>query len=52
MANEETLLVVIGVDEPAGDALGVVAADVAGIGVEDIDAVEFDLPLVVLALIW
>ena len=32
VADEEALLVVVGVDEPAGDAVGVVAADFAGVG--------------------
>ena len=43
--KEEALLVVIGVDEPAGDGIGVVAADLAGIGVEDVDAFDLDLDL-------
>ena len=38
VADEETLLVIVGVDEPAGDAAGIVAADLAGGGVEDVDA--------------
>jgi hypothetical protein len=46
VADEETFFVVIGIDEPAGDAVGAVAADFAGVGVEDIDAVNFDLELV------
>jgi hypothetical protein len=32
MADEETFFVVIGVDELAGDAVGVVAVDLAGVG--------------------
>ena len=32
VADEEALLVVVGVDEPAGDAVGIVAADLAGLG--------------------
>ena len=40
VADEEALLVVVGVDEPAGDAVGAVAADLAGVGVEDVDAVD------------
>ena len=47
VADEEALFVVVGVDEPAGDAVGVVAADFAGIGVEDIHAVDLDLRVVV-----
>ena len=46
MADEEALFVVVGVDEPAGDAFGAVAADFAGLGVEDVDAVDLDLVLV------
>ena len=33
MAHEEALLVVVGIDEPAGDAVGAVTADLAGVGV-------------------
>jgi hypothetical protein len=43
VADEEDLLVVVGVDEPAGDARGAVAADLAGTGVEDTHAVNSDL---------
>ena len=32
VADEEALLVVVGIDEPAGDAVGAVAADLAGVG--------------------
>ena len=32
--GRETFFVVVGVDEPAGDAVGVVAADFAGVGVQ------------------
>ncbi len=38
--DEEALLVVVGVDEPAGDAAGAVAADLAGGRVEDVHAVD------------
>ena len=48
VADEEALLVVVGVDEPAGDALGAVAAHLAGVGVEDVDAVDLHLDLAVL----
>jgi len=47
MADEEALFIIVGVDKPAGDAVGTVAADFAGGGVEDIDAVDFDLDLAV-----
>ena len=42
MADEEAFFVVVGVDEPAGDAFGTVAADFAGVGVEHIHAVDLD----------
>ena len=48
LADEEAFFVVVGVDEPAGDAVGAVAFDFAGAGVEDVDAVDPDLDLVVL----
>ena len=47
MANEEALLVVVGVDEPAGDSVGIVASNLALRGVEDIDAPDFDRDLIV-----
>jgi len=37
MADEEAFFVVVGVDEPAGDAVGTVAANFAGSGMEDGD---------------
>ena len=43
MTDEETLFVVVGVDEPAGDAVGAVADDFAGLGFENIDPVDPDL---------
>src|SRR2546425_10355819 len=42
MAHEEALLIVVGIDEPAGDAAGAVAAHLASTGIEDVDAVHFD----------
>jgi len=47
MANEKTLLVVVGVDEPAGDALRAVAADLARVRMKDVDAVDFHADLAV-----
>src|SRR5262245_60110802 len=47
LPDEEALLVVVGVDEPAGDALGAVAAHLAGAGVEDVDAVDLDAHMAV-----
>lgn len=46
MADEETFFVVVGVDEPTRDAFGSVAADFAGLRVEDVDAVNLDLDLI------
>ena len=43
VADEETFLVIVGVDKPAGDAIGTVAADLAGVRVENVDAVDGDL---------
>ena len=40
VADEEALF-----DEPAGDAVGAVAADFAGVGMEHFDAVDLDLDL-------
>ena len=46
MADEEALAVVVGVDEPAGDAVGVVRADLGGGGVEHVDAPHLNLEFV------
>ena len=43
VADEEALLVVVGVDEPAGDALRTVAAHLAGLRVKDIHTVDLHL---------
>ena len=43
MADKEAFLVVVGVDEPAGNAFGAVAADFAGVGVEYVHTVDFCL---------
>lgn len=40
VADEEALLVVVGVDEPAGDAVGSVALDLARARVEDVNALD------------
>ncbi len=48
VADEKAFLVVICVDEPAGDTFGVVAANFASVGVEDINAVDLHLHLAVL----
>jgi len=47
VADEEAFFVVVGVDEPAGDAFGTVAADFAGLGCEYVHAMNRDLCLVV-----
>ncbi len=47
MTNEEAFFVVVGVDEPAGDAVGAVAAYFAGGGVEHVDAFHFHLNLAI-----
>ena len=51
MADEEALLVVVGIDEPAGDSVGAVAADLAGVGVEDVDTVDPDPELLAFATV-
>ena len=40
VADEETLLVVVGINEPAGNALRPVAAHLTGVGVEHVHAVD------------
>ena len=50
MAHEEAFLVVVGIDEPAGDAVGVVASDFAGVGVENVHTVDLDLDLALLSV--
>ena len=51
VADEEALFVVVGVDEPAGNAIGPVAADFAGIGMEHVHAVDLDPDLAGLAVV-
>jgi hypothetical protein len=48
VADEEAFFVVVGIDEPASDAVGAVATDFAGLGVEDIHAVQLDRVAVLL----
>jgi hypothetical protein len=50
LAHEEALAVVVAVDEPAGDVVGLVAADFAGGWIEDVDAVDLDLDLIGLSV--
>src|SRR6267378_3094783 len=45
--DEETLFVVVGVDEPAGDAVGAVAADFTSARVKDVYTVNLHLNLTV-----
>ncbi len=47
VADEERFLVVVRVDEPAGDAVGAGVDDFAGLGLEDVDAVDLDAEAVV-----
>ena len=47
MADEEAFFVVVGVDEPAGDFAGVAGADFAGLGMENVYAVDGDLDFAV-----
>jgi len=48
LADEEAFFVVVGVDEPAGDAVGAVADDFADLGFKDIHAFHLDAELAVL----
>lgn len=41
MADEEAFFVVIGIDEPAGDAFGSAGADFAGVGVKNVPPLIF-----------
>ena len=43
VAHEKTLRVVIGINEPAGDAVGAVAANLARVGMKHINTVDGDL---------
>ena len=47
VTDEEALFIIVGVDEPAGDAIGAVATDLAGVGMEYIHAVDLDLDVTV-----
>ena len=47
MADEEAFFVVIGVDEPAGDFVGVAALDFAELRLEDVHSVDLDSDLAV-----
>ena len=48
VADKEVFFVIVGVNEPASDAIGSTGLDFARLGTEDIDAVEFDLDVLVL----
>ena len=45
--HEKALLVVVGVDEPTGDTVCAVAADLAGVGMEDVHPIDLDPELIV-----
>lgn len=47
VADVEALTVVVGIDEPASDAVGVVAADFAGAGIENVYTVDLDADVAV-----
>ena len=47
VTHEEALLVVVGVDEPTGDALRTVAAHLAGVGMKHVHPVDLDAHLAV-----
>ena len=47
VADEETFLVVVGVDKPTGDALGTVGSHLAGVGMEHVHAFYLDAQLAV-----
>ena len=51
VADEEAFLVVVGVDEPAGDAVGAVAAHLPGIRVEDVDTVDSRTRMAIFAVL-
>lgn len=48
VADEEALFIVVRVDKPAGDAIGAIAADFAARRIEDIDAENPHLNVVLL----
>ena len=50
MTYEKALFVVVGVDKPAGDLVGVARSNFAGLGMEDIDSVDFDLNFAVVSI--
>ena len=50
VTGEETLLVVIGIDEPAGNIAGIVAADFASVGMKHINAIDLNLDLTVIRI--
>jgi len=48
MADEETLLIIVGVYEPAGDAIDIATLHFARLGLEDVHAIHFYTELAVL----
>lgn len=49
VTDEEAFPVVVGVDEPAGDVVGGMAADLAGCRIVDVDPLDFDQTLIAFA---
>ena len=47
VAYEEALFVVVSIDEPAGNPLGPIAKDFAGVGMKHVHTVDLDLNLVI-----
>ena len=50
MTGEETLFVVIGIDEPAGNIASIIAADFASIGMKHINAIDLNLDLTIIRI--
>ena len=50
VTGEETLLVIIGIDKPAGNIASVVATDFASVGMKHINAIDLNLNLAVIRI--
>ena len=48
MADEEALFVVVGINEPAGDFVGIARAYFTGLRVKNIDTMNSDLDLAII----
>lgn len=46
VADEKAFLVIVGVDEPAGDGVGFVTDHLSGLRLEDVDALDEDAELI------